>query len=148
MEEEAQEETQRKGDTARVDSSPKALPAPLAPALMEDRQQIQTGVDDAEDISQTSAITPRLPPPLPSSPMPTSSPLTLSQCFLPPSSPYTSPPPRSESPTTPLSDKRFWRRFLFPSSTAPLALLKSLWLVFCFLLCVVLVRLPLNPPLR
>ncbi|KAF5331242.1 hypothetical protein D9611_013143 [Ephemerocybe angulata] len=102
MEEESQEETQGKGDTARIDLSPKTLPVPLAPVQVEDFQKIQTGVDDAADIAAPSPITPGPLPSLLPSPMPTSSPLTLSQCFLPPSTPFTSPPPRS-APSPPAS---------------------------------------------
>ncbi|KAF5340009.1 hypothetical protein D9611_012332 [Ephemerocybe angulata] len=94
VEEEEQEETQGQ-DT----------PSAVGFVQVEDCQQIQTGVDDAVGapththrspaIPNASAVTGTPSPPLPPSPRPTSSPLTLSQCFLPPSSPYTSPPPRS-----------------------------------------------------
>ncbi|KAF6743146.1 hypothetical protein DFP72DRAFT_859526 [Ephemerocybe angulata] len=63
--------------------------------LMEADEAMETSEDDIEDIRATSAVPPTPAPTLPSPPMHTSSPLTLSQCFLPPSSPYTSPPPCS-----------------------------------------------------
>ncbi|KAF5335482.1 hypothetical protein D9611_012191 [Ephemerocybe angulata] len=71
--------------------------------LMEVDEQMKTG---EQDTPIPSTITPSPPPTLPSSPISTSSPLTLSQCFLPPSSPYTSPPPRS-APSPPASPPRF-----------------------------------------
>ncbi|KAF6743144.1 hypothetical protein DFP72DRAFT_859524 [Ephemerocybe angulata] len=92
-EEEAQEEVKGEGDTAHVPLASHTLAAHssllLAQILMEVDEAMTSGGDDAEAIRKASAVT-------------QSPPLTLSQCFLPPSSPYTSPPPRS-APSPPAS---------------------------------------------
>ncbi|KAF5320620.1 hypothetical protein D9611_013736 [Ephemerocybe angulata] len=87
------------GDTTQVALAPHTLAvhssSAMAQALMEVDEAMETGEQDIPKLSGTTR-TPGPSPTLPSSPIPTSSsPLTLSQCFLPPSSPFTSPPPRS-----------------------------------------------------
>ncbi|KAF6755577.1 hypothetical protein DFP72DRAFT_847309 [Ephemerocybe angulata] len=93
---EEEEESNGEGDTARVSIPPQTSPGPTSWGRGDgNRGRIRRH-------RATSAVIPTPPPTLPSSPIPTSSSLTLSQCFLPPSSPYTSPPPRS-APSRPAS---------------------------------------------
>ncbi|KAF6756060.1 hypothetical protein DFP72DRAFT_1066885 [Ephemerocybe angulata] len=78
-EEEEMEEAKGKGDTPAIprQASPVPTPPPLAQVLMEVDEEMKNAGE--QDIPEASAVT-------------QSPPLTLSQCFLPPSSPYTSPP--------------------------------------------------------
>ncbi|KAF5319829.1 hypothetical protein D9611_012836 [Ephemerocybe angulata] len=96
--EEEDDDEKGKNDTANVTMPPQTAPVPMslppAQVLMAVDEAMETSGDDAADIPSPST-TPHPPPTLPSSPIGSSSPLTFSQCFLPPSSPYTSPPPRS-----------------------------------------------------
>ncbi|KAF5340015.1 hypothetical protein D9611_012334 [Ephemerocybe angulata] len=80
--EEEEEEAKGKGDTGRVAMPPQASPAPTSTPMAHALMAVDGAVDDAEDIREASAAT-------------QSPPLTLSQYFLPPSSPYTTPSPRS-----------------------------------------------------